>query len=153
MTSSVQKIIIGIAIAALLALFVVGVLVGVAVYGWRAAQKAGDEAATLQNMKTIAAVEIQYYNTHKRSFGTFEQLIKEQMLTSRFSGDRPNTDGYILTLKVTPSTSSQSSSYTLNADPQSWKTGANHFYVNSTSESIHMNPDQPAGPDDPPPHE
>ena len=153
MTSTVQRVIVSVAVAGLLALFVLGVLAGVAVYGWKAAQKAGDEAATLQNMKTIAAVEIQYYNTHKRTFGTFEQLIKEQMLTSKFLGDPPNRDGYVLTLKVTPSTSSQPSAYTLNADPQSWKTGRNHFYVDSTGASIHVNPDQPAGPSDPQPPE
>jgi hypothetical protein len=101
----------------------------------------------MQNIKTIAAAEVQYYNTHKRNFGTFEQLTEEQMLTSRFSGEPPYKDGYVFTLKVTPGT------YTLNADPQSWRTGRNHFYVDSTSASIHMNPDQPAGPNDPRPPE
>ena len=52
---------------------IIGILIGAAVYGWKAATRAGNEAATLQNLKTIAAVEIQYYNTHSRSFGTFDQ--------------------------------------------------------------------------------
>jgi len=47
---------------------IIGILIGAAVYGWRAATKAGNEAATLQDLKTIAAVQIQYYNTHSRSF-------------------------------------------------------------------------------------
>jgi Tfp pilus assembly protein PilE len=150
MTSTAQKITFGIVVVALLGLSVVGVLVGAAVYGWKAAQKAGNEAATMQNMKTIAAVEIQYYNTHKRTFGTFDQLIKERMLTSKFSGDPPAPDGYVLILKVTPGSTDRQSSYTLNADPQSANTGKNHFYVDSASESIHLNPDQPAGATDPP---
>ena len=150
MTSTVQKIIIGIVVVALLGLSVVGVLVGAAVYGWKAAQRAGNEAATMQNMKTIARVEIQYYNTHKRTFGTFDQLIREQMLTSKFSGDAPAPDGYLLTLKVTPGTTDHQSFYALNADPQSAGTGKNHFYIDSASESIHFNPDQPAGATDPP---
>lgn len=149
MTSSVQKIIVGIAIAVLLALSVAGILAGAAVYGWKSAQRAGDEAATLQNIKTIGAVEVQYYNTHNRTFGTFDQLINEQMLTSRFSGDPPNQDGYVLTLKVTLRTSSQASSYTLNADPRNSETGRKHFYADATSASIHVNPDQPAGASDP----
>ena len=107
MTSSAQKIIIGVVALVLLGLFVLGVLMGAAVYGWKAALKAGDEAATIQNMKRIAAVEIQYYNTHSRTFGTFDQLVKEQLVTSKFSGDSTNTDGYVLTLKVTPRTSNQ----------------------------------------------
>src|SRR2546429_2647360 len=81
---------------------IIGILIGAAVYGWKSAQKAGNEAATMQDLKTIAAVQIQYYNTHARTFGTFDQLVKEQMLTSKFSGNPPSPDGYILTLKVTP---------------------------------------------------
>ena len=53
---------------------IIGILIGAAVYGWKAATKAGNEAATQQNLKTIAAVQIQYYNTHGRTFGTFEQF-------------------------------------------------------------------------------
>src|SRR6202171_1787240 len=83
---------------------IIGILIGAAVYTFRASQKAGNEAATMQDVKTIAAVQIQYYNTHARTFGTFEQMVKEQMLTSKFAGNPPSADGYIFTLKVTPKT-------------------------------------------------
>jgi len=128
---------------------IIGILIGAAVYGWKAATRAGNEAATLQNLKTIAAVEIQYYNTHSRSFGTFDQLIKEQMLSSKFNGNPPVADGYLMNLKVTPKTATSSTAYTLNADPQDANSGKNHFYIDSTDGSIHVNPDQPAGPNDP----
>jgi prepilin-type N-terminal cleavage/methylation domain-containing protein len=128
---------------------IIGILIGAAVYGWKAAQKAGNEAATMQNLKTIAAVQIQYYNTHGRSFGTFEQLVKEQMLTSKFEGNPPSPDGYVFTLKVTPKTAGSPTSYTLNADPQTTGSGTNHFYLDSSDSSIHINAAQPAGPGDP----
>jgi prepilin-type N-terminal cleavage/methylation domain-containing protein len=128
---------------------IIGILIGAAVYGWNAAQKAGNEAATMQDLKTIAAVQIQYYNTHSRSFGTFDQLVKEQMLTSKFDGNPPSVDGYIFTLKVTPKTSGAPTSYTLNADPQTTRSGTNHFYIDSNDSSIHVNAAQPAGPSDP----
>jgi prepilin-type N-terminal cleavage/methylation domain-containing protein len=128
---------------------IIGILIGAAVYGWKAAQKAGNEAATMQNLKTIAAVQIQYYNTHGRSFGTFEQLVKEQMLTSKFEGNPPAPDGYVFTLKVTPKTAGSPTSYTLNADPQTTGSGTNHFYLDSSDSSIHINAAQPAGPGDP----
>jgi prepilin-type N-terminal cleavage/methylation domain-containing protein len=128
---------------------IIGILIGAAVYGWKAAQKAGNEAATMQNLKTIAAVQIQYYNTHARSFGTFEQMVKEQMLTSKFEGNPPSPDGYTLTLKVTPKTSGSPASYTLNADPQTAGSGTNHFFLDSSDSSIHVNAAQPAGPGDP----
>src|SRR5262252_1833875 len=81
---------------------IIGILIGAAVFSWRAATRAGNEAATTQNLRTIAAVQIQYYNTHGRTFGTFDQLVKEQLLNSKFSGNPPTPDGYVLSLKVTP---------------------------------------------------
>jgi type II secretory pathway pseudopilin PulG len=150
MTSTAQKIIIGVVVAVLILVAVLGIVLGAAVYGWNAAQKTGNEAATLQNMKTIAAVQTQYYNTHNRSFGTFDQLIDEQMLTSKFSGSSTGVDGYVLILKVTPRTSNQLSSYTLNCDPSSESTGRNHFYLDSTGPTIRVNSNQAAGTDDPP---
>ena len=132
-----------------LVLLVVVPLISTSCYGWQAAQRAGNEAATQQDLKTIAAVEIQYYNTHNRTFGTLDQMIKERMLTSRFSGSPPTADGYVFNLNVIPKTSSQPTSYTLHADPQSAATGKNHFYIDSNSSTIHVNPDQPASATDP----
>jgi prepilin-type N-terminal cleavage/methylation domain-containing protein len=133
---------------------IIGILIGAATIGWRAAVRAGNEAAALQDLKTISSVQIQYYNTHNRNFGTFEQLTKEQMLDARFTGNPPVVDGYIFTLKVTPKTANAQTSYTLNADPQQSEgigsTGKNHFYVDSTAGTIHVNADQAAGPNDPP---
>jgi len=129
---------------------IIGILIGAAVIGFKAAQKAGNEAATLQDLKTIAAIEIQYYNTHNRTFGTFEQLVQEKLLSTKFSGNPPIVDGYIFTLKVVPKSATLPTSYTLNADPQTDNTGKNHFYVDSSDGSIHVNADQPAGPNDTP---
>ena len=128
---------------------IIGILIGAAVYTFRSAQKSGNEAATMQNIKTIAAVQIQYYNTHSRAFGTFDQLIKEQLLNSKFAGNPPNADGYIYTMKVTPKTSGAPTSYTLNADPQSDGSGTNHFYIDSSDSSIHVNATQAASSSDP----
>jgi type II secretory pathway pseudopilin PulG len=150
MTTLVKRIIIGAAAVVLLVVIAfVGVLFVSGFYVWKAAQRAGNEAATLQDLKTIAAVEIQYYNTHNRTFGTLDQLIKEQMLTSKFSGNPAVADGYFFRLNIMPRTSAQPSSYILNADPQSDNVGKNHFYLDSTSSTIHLNPNQPAGATDP----
>ncbi len=129
---------------------IIGILIGAAVIGFKAAQKAGNEAATLQDLKTVAAVEIQYYNTHNRTFGTFEQMVQEKLVSTKFSGNPPIVDGYIFTLKVVPKSATLPTSYTLNADPQTDNTGKNHFYVDSSDGSIHVNGDQPAGPNDTP---
>jgi prepilin-type N-terminal cleavage/methylation domain-containing protein len=129
---------------------IIGILIGAAVIGFKTAQKAGNEAATVQDMKTIAAVEIQYFNTNSRTFGTFDDLIKAKLLNERFAGNPPVTDGYVFTLKVVPKTPSAPSSYTLNADPQSDDTGTNHFYIDSGDSNIRFNKTQAAGSNDTP---
>ena len=150
MTTLAKGIIIGVIAVVFLVVIAFGVLVGAGVYGWKAAEREGNEAATEQDLKTIAAVEIQYYNTHNRTFGTLDQMIREGMLTSKFLGDPPVADGYVFNLSVTPKTVSQPSSYTLNADPLSATTGKLHFYIHSNSPALHVNPNRPAGADDPP---
>src|SRR5256885_13692694 len=116
---------------------IIGILIGAATIGWRAAVRSGNEAATIKALQTIASVEIQYYNTHNRSFGTFEQMSKEQMLDSRFATNPPTVDGYIFTLKVTPKSTNQQTSYTLHADPQQSEgigaTVKNHCDLDSTA--------------------
>ena len=133
---------------------IIGILIGAATYAFRSAQIQGHETATIKALDTIAVVELQYFNTRNRTFGTFDQLVNDKLLDTRFLGNPPIVDGYVLTLKVNPKTTSQQASYTLNADPQQsdgiGATGKNHYYIDSTSGSKHVNPDQPAGPSDPP---
>jgi len=133
---------------------IIGILIGAATIGWRAAVKSGNEAATVKALQTIETLEIQHYNSHSRNFGTFEELVKDEGLDVRFSTNPPVVDGYVFTLKVIPKSAAQQTTYTVNADPQQsdgiGATGKNHFYVDSASGTIHVNPDQPAGPNDPP---
>lgn len=150
MTSLAKKIIIGVVALLLLVVIAIGILISAGVAGWKAAVRSGNEAAALQHLKTIASVEIQYFNMHNRTFGTFEQLLKDGLLESRFSGNPPVVDLYTFTLRVMPKTTSQQTSYTLNADPQSSATGKNHFYLDSTGGAIHVNAGQPASATDPP---
>jgi Tfp pilus assembly protein PilE len=150
MTTLAKKIIIGVIALALLVVIAIGILIGAGVSGWKAAVRSGNEAAAVQHLKTIAAAEIQYFIMHNRTFGTFDQLVKDGLIEARFSGNPPVVDGYIFTLKVMPKTISQSTSYSLNADPQSSATGKNYFYLDSTGAAIHVNPEQPASATDPP---
>ena len=129
---------------------IIGILIGAAIVGFKAAKKAGNEAATLQDIKTIAAVQIQYYNMNNRSFGTFDQLIKDKLLNERFAGNPPVTDGYVFTLKVVGKSSSAPASFTLNADPQTDDTGKNHFFIDSNDSNIRYNKDQMATASDAP---
>lgn len=128
---------------------IIGILIGVAVLSFKNAQKAGNETATRQNIQTLAGIEIQYHTTHGRQFATFEQLLAEKLITNKFEGNPPIADGYIFTLKIIPKSATAAASFTLNADPQDSSTGKNHFFIDSIDSAIHVNPDQPAGPNDP----
>ncbi|HEX3142430.1 MAG TPA: hypothetical protein VHQ64_00530 [Pyrinomonadaceae bacterium] len=150
MTARARKIIIALAVVALCVLFAFGVMVGAAVVGYRAAMRAGYEAATIQNLKTIAASEARYFVTHNRTFGTLDQLIKEQELSRKFSGDRVVADGYVYGLTLAPQPDG-SAWYKITADPNTWgdASGAKHFYFDSNDNRIRVNPDHQAGPTDP----
>jgi len=143
MTGGWQKVLIGLVIAFVAGLVLLGFLAGVAVYGFKSAQRAGNETATIQNMQTIATVEAQYFISHNRTFGSFAELMKEEMLSSKFAGSPPLADGYTFDLRV------DRGSFTLNADPIDDTYGKRHFYLDSTSGAIRVNPDHQAGPSDP----
>ncbi|HEX7720917.1 MAG TPA: hypothetical protein VF397_02080 [Pyrinomonadaceae bacterium] len=142
---------VGVAVVAALGLVIVFavVLIASAIRGHQAAERAGNEAATIQNMKTISAVETQYFKTHNLKFATIDQLVREQMMSSKFLENPPVADGYVLTLSLTPKPASPGSSYTLAADPRDNSSGTNHFYCDSTSDEIHVNSKRQAGPGDP----
>src|SRR5215204_5471009 len=128
---------------------IIGILIGVGISGYRAAIKAANEAAAVKTLRSIAEQQMLYYNAHQRSsFGTFEEMRKEDLLDSRFDGTTPVVDGYVYTMKVIPKSTSAQPGYTINADPQVptgvSATGKNFFYVDSDTNTIHFNKDQQA---------
>jgi Tfp pilus assembly protein PilE len=150
MTNRATKVIIAaVVVVGICVLFVFGVLVGAAVMGYRAATRAGNEAVAVQNLKTIAVMEIQYFNAHDRTFGTLDQLQSERLLSRKFSGNPAVADGYVFTLSLARKPDGSSSWFKLTADPHDESTGRNHFYLDSDESRIRVNPKGQARPDDP----
>ena len=134
---------------------IIGILIAVGVTGWRAAVRSANEAAAIKTLRTIAEQQMLYYNTHQRStFGTFDEMLNEGLLDSRFSGTTPVVEGYVFQMKVIPKSTTQQAGYSVNADPQVTEgvgaTGKNHYYLDSNSNTIHVNAAQPATAADPP---
>ena len=134
---------------------IIGILIGVGIAGYKAAIRAANEAAAVKTLRSIAEQQMLYFNSHQRStFGTFEEMRKENLLDSRFDGTSPVVDGYVYTMKIIPKSTSSQPGYTINADPQvasgTGATGRNHYYVESDSNTIHVNAEQPASATDPP---
>jgi type II secretory pathway pseudopilin PulG len=147
MRASIQKISLVLVAIMLVGIVLAGLVFVKAFDAWQLAQRAGNEAAAVQNLKTIATVELQYFYSHHRTFGTLEQLVKEQMLSSKFAGnpEKVTVDGYVFTLKLTP----EPQAFVITAAPESALTGSKHFYFDSVSREIHVNSEKPAGPSDP----
>lgn len=149
MTSRLKKVVIALSVVVgACVLFVLAVISAAAIMGFNAATRAGNEAATVQNLKTIAAVEIQYFHTNNRTYGTLDQLITKQFLSAKFAGHPTLADGYVFTLSITRKPDG-ASWYKLTADPHDKSEGMNHFYVDSDNHGIHVNPARQAGPEDP----
>jgi len=134
---------------------IIGILIAVGVTGWKAAVRSANEAAAVKTLRTIAEQQMLYYNSHQRStFGTFDEMLKENFLDTRFAGTTPVLDGYVYTMKVIPKSTAQQPGYTVNTDPQVSEgvgaTGRNHYYVDSDTNTIHVNATQPATAADPP---
>jgi len=96
-----------------------------------------------------------YFNAHQRSsFGGFDEMLKEGLLDTRFSGTTPVVEGYVFQMKVVAKSTTSQAGYAINADPQVTEgvaaTGKNHFYADSNSNTIHVNATQPASISDPP---
>ncbi len=134
---------------------IIGILIAVGITGYKAAMRAANEAAAVKTLRTIAEQQMLYFNSHQRSsFGTFEEMRKENLLDARFEGATPTFDGYVYTMKVIPKSTTSQAGYTINADPQVadgvGATGRNHYFVSSDTNTIHVNDTQPAAESDPP---
>ena len=134
---------------------IIGILIGVGIVGYRAAIRAANEAAAVKTLRSIAEQQMLYYNAHQRSsFGTFEEMRKENLLDSRFDGTTPVVDGYVYTMKVIPKSTTTQPGYSITADPQVptgvSATGKNFYYVDSDTNTIHVNWNQQATATDPP---
>ena len=92
MTSLAKGIIIGAIAVVVLGAAIMVVVISAGIIGWKAAVRSGNETVAVQNLRTVAALEVEYFNTHNRNFGTFDQMIKEGMLDSRLAGDLPLVD-------------------------------------------------------------
>jgi prepilin-type N-terminal cleavage/methylation domain-containing protein len=134
---------------------IIGILIAVGVTGWKAAVRSANEAAAIKELKTIAEQQMLYYNAHQRTaFGTFDEMLKEGLLDTRFAGTTPVVDGYVYVMRVTPKSTTAQPGFAVNADPQVTEgvgaTGKNHFFLDSNSNTIHVNSTQPATIADPP---
>jgi prepilin-type N-terminal cleavage/methylation domain-containing protein len=132
---------------------IIGILIGVGIPAYQAITRAGNEAAAIKTLQTLAVNERLYFKQHQgNAYGTFDQLIADVNLDKKFAGDAPLVSGYIFKITLKEKASGQPPFYSINADPQQAEglgaTGKNHYYIDANADTVKVNDQQPAGPDD-----
>lgn len=98
-----------------------------------------DEISAIAALHSIAAAQRTYSITSGGNYGTFQQLVEAGHLDSRFNSNKPELKDYVLTMDVS------AGRFSCNADPiRTGPQAGRHFYTDSTSAEIHVNPSQPA---------
>ena len=110
-----------------------------------------DETAAKAALHTIAVAQQTYSVSNGGDFGTFQQLSEAGYLDSRFNSSKPAIRDYVLTMEIAPKSEAQPAGfYSCNADPVPTEAKAGtHFYIDSTSSDLHVNPSESATAKDP----
>jgi hypothetical protein len=101
-----------------------------------------DETAVIATLQTVATAQRAYAISNGGDYGSFEQLTEGGFLDSRFASETPEVRGYILTMAT------GDKEFRCNADPGNNADGK-HFYMDSKSSLVRVNPSQPATASDP----
>jgi len=110
-----------------------------------------DETAATAALRTIAVAQRTYSASSGGDFGTFQQLREGGYLDSRFNSIQPTVKDYVLTMEVAPKAEGQAEGfYSCKADPiPAGAKAGRHFYIDSTSSELHVNPGESATAKDP----
>lgn len=109
-----------------------------------------DETAAIAALHSIAVAEQTYSMSNGGKFATLQELRDAGFLDSRFNSANGGVKDYSLTIKTSPQSGEAAAYFGCNADPSNSGTQAGrHFYIDSTSQAIHVNATQPATASDP----
>lgn len=130
---------------------IIGILIGVGVPAWKYMTRRGNEAATIETLGRIREAEAAYALGHRGEFGTFDEMIKDGSLDSRFAGTNPDISGYIYDLQVTKKAPGQPAFYFVKANPSKpGDTGGRYFYIDPNVSTARSNEEKEASATDPP---
>ncbi|HEX6183851.1 MAG TPA: prepilin-type N-terminal cleavage/methylation domain-containing protein [Pyrinomonadaceae bacterium] len=134
---------------------IIGILVAIGIPAWQASVRSANEASAITSLQRISTAQVTYFNSRNRAgYGTFEQLSTGGYLGREFAGEKPEVNGYIFEMTLTPKSTNQPAAYAVNADPQKdtglTATGNRHFYIGSDVGTPTSSNEKKAGPEDPP---
>jgi hypothetical protein len=113
--------------------------------GLQKGRTGADETAVIGALRAIATAQRAYAVSNGGDYGSFQQLAQNGFLDSRFNSEKPEVQDYVLTMSLGDKT------FSCNADPAATgKPMGRHFYIDSASAEIRVNPSQPATEEDEP---
>ena len=110
-----------------------------------------DETAATAALHAIATAQRTYSASNGGDYGTFQQLSEGGHLDERFNSSKPTIKDYVLTMEVAPKAEGQAEGFyscKADPDPKGAKAGS-HFYIDSSSSGLHVNPNEAATARDP----
>ena len=107
-----------------------------------------NETSAIAVLRSVALAQQTYSVSNGGKYGTFQQLGDDGFLDQSINPTNPEVKEYSLTMEVNDKPGQEF--YSCNANPK----GAadmlgRHFYIDSTSRDLHVNPTQPATARDP----
>lgn len=109
-----------------------------------------DETTVVAALRAISIAQQTYSLSNGGNYGTLDQLREGGYLDDRFKSQDGGLKNYKLTLDAKPQSAEAPPSFSCNADPiNTGPQAGRHFYMDSTSEAIHVNATQPATATDP----
>jgi hypothetical protein len=107
-----------------------------------------DETSVTAALRTVALAQQSYSAMNNGGYATFQELSANGFLDARFNADKPTLKGYEFAMEV--GKDDKGPFYKCTADPTATGGPAGrHFYVDSSSNALHVNATQPASASDP----
>ncbi len=132
---------------------IMGILIGIGIPAYSKMTIAANETAAIGTLKSISTNQRTFFNSKRRYAESFDEMREFGALDGRFSGDTPAVDGFTFKMTVTPRTPTAPPTYIINADPLEGgalsPSSDNHYYIDSSSESIHISEERAATATDP----
>ena len=109
-----------------------------------------DETTAIAALHSIAVAQQTYSISNGGNYATLQELRDGGYLDKRFDSPNGGAKDYSLTINTKPPSSEGVAYFGCNADPSNSGTQAGrHFYIDSTSDALHVNSSQPASASDP----
>ena len=135
----------------LIVVAVIGILAAVIIPAYKSSIRKANEAAAVTTVNSIKVAQAKYVLDHDGHYGTYSQLVEEELLDKRFATDEPHIRGYVFVMRVEDRSEKSAFTFKLNANPEiSDGIGATGkvFYYSEPDRGIFVNRQKPASKDD-----